>query len=163
MHSPRPFPDGGGPSDSTRSARSSVHPYRSYSRIRRTAPIISALVAPVLVAGLAGCGSSDEESAPSALPGTQIEVGSTINYQSTGSTATIDCAEGKSLTVGGANNTLTVTGTCASVNVGGADNKVTLEAVERDIASIGLNNTIVYSSGDPTINDTGQHNTIRKG
>ena len=65
---------------------------------------------------------------PTATAGTsgaQVEVGNTINYGSFGTTADIDCADGKSLNIGGSNNTLTVKGTCANVNIGGADNKVT--------------------------------------
>ena len=38
----------------------------------------------------------------------QVEIGNTINYGSFGTTADIDCADGKSLNVGGSNNTLTV-------------------------------------------------------
>ena len=46
--------------------------------------------------------------------GAQVEIGNTINYGSFGTTADIDCADGKSLNIGGSNNTLTVKGTCAS-------------------------------------------------
>src|ERR1700758_1919982 len=40
-----------------------------------------------------------------------IQIGNTLNYGSMGTTATLDCASGKSLNVIGSNNTLTVTGT----------------------------------------------------
>ena len=90
---------------------------------------------------LAGCGSeSSDTDTPTATAGTsggQVEVGNTINYGSFGTTADIDCADGKSLNIGGSNNTLTVKGTCANVNIGGADNKVTLrhESTRRSASS----------------------------
>ncbi|MCB0944308.1 MAG: hypothetical protein KDB49_04475, partial [Mycobacterium sp.] len=63
---------------------------------------------------LAGCGSnSSDTTSPTATAGksgAQVEVGNTINYGSFGTTADIDCADGKSLNVGGSNNTLTVKG-----------------------------------------------------
>ena len=95
--------------------------------------------------------------------GAQIEIGNTINYGSFGTTADIDCAEGKSLNVGGSNNTLTVKGTCASVNVGGADNKLDFERVNDELSVVGLNNIVTYRAGSPRINDTGSNNTIKKG
>ena len=95
--------------------------------------------------------------------GAQIEIGNTINYGSFGTTADIDCAEGKSLNVGGSNNTLTVKGTCASVNVGGADNKLNFERVNDELSVVGLNNIVTYRAGSPRINDTGSNNTIKKG
>ncbi len=95
--------------------------------------------------------------------GAQVEVGNTINYGSFGTTADIDCADGKSLNIGGSNNTLTVKGTCASVNIGGADNKVTFDKVDKDISVVGLNNTVTYKDGDPKVNDLGSGNTIKKG
>ena len=82
-----------------------------------------------LALGLAGCGSeSSDTNKPTATAGSsgaQVEVGNTINYGSFGTTASIDCADGKALNVGGSNNTLTVKGTCANVNIGGTDNKIT--------------------------------------
>ena len=99
---------------------------RAPSRISIAAIGVAALA-------LAGCGSnSSDTNSPSATAGSsgaQVEIGNTINYGSFGTAADIDCADGKSLNVGGSNNTLTVKGTCASVNIGGADNKVTLESV----------------------------------
>ena len=92
-----------------------------------------------------------------------LEIGNTINYGSFGTTADIDCADGKSLNVGGSNNTLTVKGTCANVNIGGADNKVTLDKVDKELSVVGLNNTVTYKHGDPKVNDTGSGNTISKG
>ena len=60
---------------------------------------------------LAGCAAHNDSTAPPAgAPDTSAEVSYTVNYGSFGTTATIDCAKGKSLNVGGSNNTLTVTG-----------------------------------------------------
>ena len=110
----------------------------------------------VVALGLAGCGGS-------AVPLNPGEPGNTINYGSFGTTAKIDCADGKYLNVGGSNNTLTVTGSCVAVNVGGADNKITLDRIEQHLAVLGLNNTVVYGGGDPRIDDQGSGNDIRKG
>jgi Protein of unknown function (DUF3060) len=115
---------------------------------------------------LAGCGSeSTDTNTPTATAGTsgaQVEIGNTINYGSFGTTADIDCADGKSLNVGGANNTLTVRGSCANVNIGGSDNKITFERIDNQITVVGLNNTVTYSEGDPKVSDTGSGNTISK-
>jgi hypothetical protein len=119
------------------------------------------------VVALAGCGSQGKDTnTPTATAGTsgaQVEVGNTINYGSFGTTADIDCAGGKSLNIGGSNNTLTIKGTCASVNVGGADNKITLEKIDKDISVVGLNNTVTYKDGDPKVDDLGSGNSIKKG
>jgi hypothetical protein len=117
--------------------------------------------------GLTACGSNSQDTSdPTVTAGTsgaQVEIGNTINYGSFGTTADIDCADGKSLNVGGSNNTLTVKGTCANVNIGGADNKITFERVDAELSVVGLNNTVTYRDGDPKINDTGNNNTIGKG
>lgn len=123
--------------------------------------------AAVLALGLTACGATSEDSTdPSGTAGSsgaQVEIGNTINYGSFGTTADIDCADGKSLNVGGSNNTLTVKGTCAKANVGGADNKISFERVDAELSVVGLNNTVTYREGEPTINDTGSNNTITKG
>lgn len=126
---------------------------------------------PTLIAGvgvlaalaLAGCGSSstDGKSPTAAQSGAQVEVGNTINYGSFGTTAEIDCADGKSLNVGGSNNTLTVKGSCATVNIGGADNKITFDKVDKELSVVGLNNTINYK-GEPKVNNLGSGNTLNK-
>lgn len=125
-----------------------------------------AVTAAVAAVVLAGCGSeSDDTNTPTATAGTsgaQVEIGNTINYGSFGTTADIDCADGKSLNIGGSNNTLTVKGTCANVNIGGADNKVTFERIDKELSVVGLNNTVTYTDGDPKINDTGRDNRINK-
>ena len=81
--------------------------------------------------GLAGCGAdSSDSNTPTATFGTeggQVEIGNTINYSSVGTTTELDCADGKSLNIGGNNNKLTVKGTCANANIGGADNTVNMD------------------------------------
>jgi hypothetical protein len=131
---------------------------------------VSALAGCGIVAcaiGLAGCGSdSKDTNAPTATAGSsgaQVEIGNTINYGSFGTTADIDCASGKSLNVGGSNNTLTVKGTCVSVNIGGADNKITFDTVDKELSVVGLNNTVTYKDGDPKVDDLGSGNSIKKG
>jgi Protein of unknown function (DUF3060) len=116
--------------------------------------------------GLVGCGAdSGDTTSPTATVGTsgaQVEIGNTINYGSFGTTADIDCADGKSLNVGGSNNTLTVTGTCASVNITGADNKINFDKIDKELRVVGLNNTVKYSDGDPAVNNLGSGNNIEK-
>ncbi|WP_374157814.1 DUF3060 domain-containing protein [Mycobacterium sp. G7A2] len=124
------------------------------------------IVTAVAALALAGCGSGDQDGSPTVTAGTsgaQVEIGNTINYGSFGTTADLDCGEGKSLNIGGSNNTLTVSGACANVNIGGADNKVTFERVDNELTVVGLNNTVTYQQGEPTVNDTGTNNNISKG
>lgn len=120
----------------------------------------------VPVIALAGCGSDGGgTTSPTMTAGTsgaQVEVGNTINYGSFGTTADLDCADGKSLNVGGSNNTLTVRGTCMSVNVGGADNKITFDKIDKELSVVGLNNTVTYKDGDPKVNNLGSGNDIKK-
>jgi hypothetical protein len=119
---------------------------------------------------LAGCGSdsqgismpTQETKAAVDTSGAQVEIGNTINYGSFGTTADIDCADGKSLNVGGSNNTLNVKGTCSTVKIGGADNKITFERIGSDITVVGLNNTVTYKNGDPKVDDLGSGNSIKK-
>lgn len=115
---------------------------------------------------LSGCGSQSKDNSPPSATigesGAQVELGNTINYLSVGTTTDLDCADGKSLNIGGSNNTLTVKGTCASVNVGGNDNKITLDTVNKDIRIGGVNNTISYKAGEPKIDNTSDSNKIAK-
>jgi uncharacterized lipoprotein YehR (DUF1307 family) len=124
------------------------------------------VVAAAALIGLSGCGSESKDSnSPTVTAGSsgaQVEVGNTINYGSFGTTADIDCADGKSLNVGGSNNTLTVKGTCASVNIGGADNKITFDKIDKDLSVVGLNNTVTYKDGDPKVDNLGSGNDIKK-
>jgi len=125
------------------------------------------LLSVVAAIGLAGCGSeSSDTTSPTVTAGSsgaQVEVGNTINYGSFGTTAEIDCADGKSLNVGGSNNTLTVTGTCASVNVGGADNRITFDSIDKELSVVGINNTVSYAGGEPRVDNLGSGNRIEKG
>lgn len=114
--------------------------------------VVAALALP-----LAACGSDDGDQR------TEVPVGSTITYGSFGTTADIDCGSGKSLNVGGSNNTLKIFGTCASVSVGGADNTITVNRIEGELSVVGLNNTVTYKSGDPIVEDEGSGNRISRG
>jgi hypothetical protein len=130
-------------------------------------PVLIGVTASAAMIGLAGCGSeSSDTGAPTATVGSeggQVEIGNTINYGSVGTTTELDCADGKSLNIGGNNNKLTVKGTCANANIGGADNTVTMERVDNELSVVGFNNTVTYKEGDPKINDTGSGNKITKG
>ena len=142
-------------------------------------PVAGALVltlpAVAVVLGLAGCGGKNNTAVPStASPtstsstpsttstGAQFDIGNTINYGSLGTTTTLDCGDGKSLNVGGSNNTLTVKGTCGTVSIGGADNKITIDKIDKHLNVVGFNNTITYKDGDPKVENLGTGNTINK-
>ena len=132
----------------------------------RTHVLIGVIAAAAMV-GLAGCGSdSSDTTTPSTTfgaEGGQVEIGNTINFSSVGTTTELDCADGKSLNIGGNNNKLTIKGTCANANIGGADNTVTIDRVDKGLSVVGFNNTVTYKQGDPKVNDTGSGNTINKG
>jgi Protein of unknown function (DUF3060) len=142
-----------------------------------TRPVAGALAlsAVVLVLGMAGCAGKNNTAVPStASPtststtpsttstGAQFDIGNTINYGSLGTTTTLDCGDGKSLNVGGSNNTLTVTGTCGTVSIGGADNKITIDKIDKQLNVVGFNNTITYKAGNPKVDNLGSGNTINK-
>lgn len=131
-----------------------------------TGALILAFAVVLAVFGLAGCGGKNKNPTPSTSTtgstGAQFEVGNTLNYASFGTTANLDCGNGKSLDVGGSNNTLTVKGTCSSVNIGGADNKITFDKIGQHLSVVGLNNTITYKAGDPKVDNLGSGNTINK-
>src|SRR3954468_2078574 len=123
-------------------------------------------MAAAAVIWLAGCGAdSGDSTTPTCTVGTecgQVEIGNTINYSSVGTTTELDCADGKSLNIGGNNNKLTVKGTCANANIGGADNTVTMDRIDKGLSVVGFNNTVTYKQGDPKVNDTGSGNKISK-
>jgi hypothetical protein len=135
--------------------------------MRTQMPVLIGVAAAVAAIGLAGCGSeSSDTNSPTATAGSsggQVEIGNTINYGSIGTTAEIDCADGKSINIGGNNNKLTVKGTCANANIGGADNTISIDRIDKDLSVVGFNNTVTYKQGDPKINDTGSGNKISKG
>jgi hypothetical protein len=113
----------------------------------------------IVVFGITSCNSKK----PSVDKPPVAEMGNTINDGTFGKTDTLDCAEGKSLNIGGSKNTLTVKGRCASVIIGGDDNKVSFETLETELIVAGLNNTVSYRDGDPSVQDLGTGNTITKG
>jgi uncharacterized lipoprotein YehR (DUF1307 family) len=134
-----------------------------------------AVSAAVLVFGLAGCGGKNNTAVPSSASptsttstptttstGAQFDIGNTINYGSLGTTTTLDCGDGKSLNVGGSNNTLTVKGTCGTVSIGGADNKITIDKIDKQLNVVGFNNTVTYKDGNPKVENLGNGNTINK-
>lgn len=129
---------------------------RTYpSALLATAPLATAVLTTLSLASLlAGCGAGDSK------PSRAVEVASTINYGSFGTTAEIDCADGKSLNVEGSNNTLNVKGSCTSVSVGGADNKIKVARIDQELSVVGLNNTITYVDGSPDVDDAGSGNRI---
>ena len=145
----------------------------TYGSFRPAAAAIApALCAVVLVFGTAGCGTknnnggstaSSKSTTTTTSAGGQFDIGNTINYGSLGTTTTLDCGDGKSLNVGGNNNTLTVKGTCETVSVGGADNKITIDKIDKHLNVVGINNTITYKDGNPKVDNLGNGNTITKG
>jgi hypothetical protein len=94
---------------------------------------------------------------------TSVEIGNSLEYGSFNTTATLDCANGKSLNVAGSNNTLTVTGTCETVSIGGTGNKMTIDKINTRITVLGVENTITYKDGDPKVDNIGTNNNIKKG
>jgi hypothetical protein len=141
-------------------------------------PVAAAAVVTLSAAvlfGLAGCGSKNTNTVPSTSStassssapsttstGAQFDIGNTINYVSTGTTTTLDCGDGKSLNVGGFNNTLTVKGACGTVSIGGGDNKITVDKIGRQLNVVGSHNAISYKDGDPKVENLGSGNTINK-
>ncbi|AEJ45821.1 conserved threonine rich protein [Mycobacterium tuberculosis CCDC5079] len=91
-----------------------------------------------------------------------IQIGDMLTYGSIGTTATLDCADGKSLNVAGSDNTLTVNGTCETVTVGGANNKIAFDRIDERLVVVGLDKTVTYKNGDPTIDNLGAGNRINK-
>jgi hypothetical protein len=113
----------------------------------------------IAAVGMTGC-SSNKQAAPKPPV---AEMNNTINDGTFGKTASLDCADGKSLNIGGSKNTLTVKGSCGSVVIGGDDNKITFDSVDTELTVAGLNNTITYRDGDPNVQDLGTGNSITKG
>lgn len=137
-------------------------------RRKMRAHIVWTLTAVLMIFGLAGCSSNNTNTAPStsaaaASSGAQFDIGNTIDYGSFGTTTDLDCGDGKTLNVGGSNNTLTVKGTCSSVHIAGMDNKIAFDNVDKDLSIGGFNNTITYKNGDPKVNNFGSGNTVNKG
>jgi hypothetical protein len=122
---------------------------------------LAAIVIASAAVGMTGCGASGTHpKSPTAKTASAID---TIEYGSVGTTADLDCGDGKSLSVAGSNNRLTVTGTCASVNIGGSDNRITIAKVDNVISVEGLDDNVTYKDGDPTVNILGSGNKVTKG
>jgi Protein of unknown function (DUF3060) len=154
---------------------SSIRAHNPTGGSRPVAAAAALTFSAAVVLGMTGCGSKNDNTVPStsssasstATPsttrtGAQFDIGNTINYGSLGTTTTLDCGDGKSLNVGGSNNTLTVKGTCGTVSIGGADNKITIDKIDRQLNVVGFNNTISYKDGDPKVDNLGSGNTINK-
>ena len=147
----------------------------SYGSSRRLVAATGVTLSAMAVFGLAGCGPKNNSTVPSSgsptsstpapsttSTGAQFDIGNTINYGSLGTTTTLDCGDGKSLNVGGSNNTLTVKGSCGTVSIGGADNKITIDKIDQRLNVVGINNTITYKDGNPKVENLGNGNTINK-
>jgi hypothetical protein len=161
---------------------------RTFDQSCRLAAVAAALTVAPAALGLAGCSStanppggaptsgSTTKTAPSTSTGaaatttsggnsanTSVQIGNSLEYGSFNTTATLDCANGKSLNVAGSNNTLTVTGTCETVSIGGTGNKITIDKINTRITVLGVQNTITYKDGDPKVDNIGTNNDIKKG
>ena len=145
------------------------------SREPAAGALILTLSAVGMVFGMTGCATKNNNAVPSSASptstsstpsttstGAQFDIGNTINYGSLGTTTSLDCGDGKSLNVGGSNNTLTVKGTCGTVSIGGADNKITIDKIDKQLNVVGFNNTITYKDGNPKVDNLGSGNTINK-
>jgi len=55
-----------------------------------------------------------------------------------------------------------VKGSCGTVSIGGADNKITIDKIDKQLNVVGFNNTISYKAGDPKVDNLGSGNTITK-
>jgi Protein of unknown function (DUF3060) len=157
---------------------------RTFDRSSRLATLAAALTVVPAAVGLAGCsstanppgGSATTTTAPTSTSAaattttsggnsvsTSVVIGNSLEYGSFNTTATLDCANGKSLNVAGSNNTLTVTGTCETVSIGGTGNKITIDKVNTRITVLGVENTVTYKDGDPKVDNIGTSNNIKKG
>jgi hypothetical protein len=144
----------------------------TYGASRRLAAAAGVALSAIAVFAMAGCGPKNNSTVPSTgsstpapsttSTGAQFDIGNTINYGSLGTTTTLDCGDGKSLNVGGSNNTLTVKGSCGTVSIGGADNKITFDKIDKQLNVVGFNNTISYKAGEPKVDNLGSGNTINK-
>ncbi len=76
-------------------------------------------------------------------------------------TADIDCGEGGNVTINGASNTLTLTGTCGLVSLNGASNTVSIVAAS-SVELHGTANTLTVTAADK-IMVTGSGNKVSYG
>lgn len=124
----------------------------------KSSQILIGLMLAVAVLGLSGCPKKQAVDKPPVG-----EMGNTLNDGRFGTTATLNCGQGKGLNIGGSRNTYTVKGKCGSVVVGGDENKISFDGIETDLTVAGLNNTITYREGNPNVQDLGTGNTITHG
>ena len=77
----------------------------------------------------------------------------------------IACAKGDSVVISGNDDTIGITGPCASVTVSGNGNYVSIDAVAA-ISTPGNKNTVKWKAGldgkDPTVSDVGTGNRIKR-
>lgn len=66
------------------------------------------------------------------------------------------------VSISGVENTVVITGRCASVSVSGIDNAVTIDAAPQ-IGVSGFDNRIVYRQGEPEVTTSGSGNTVERG
>ena len=76
----------------------------------------------------------------------------------TGQTSTVDCGDGGNVAINGSQNTLTITGVCASVALNGTGNTVTIDA-SASVAVSGVGNTLTVKAADK-IAVTGSGNKV---
>ncbi len=113
------------------------------------------LLAVALGLSATGCGSD------SGTPDGHGRPGDAISYAGVGTAMTIDCGDGRTLTVTGSNNTLTVTGRCSNVEIPGNDNRLNATAISGRVHATGINNTVRYDDGDPQV-DVAAGNTVER-
>lgn len=122
--------------------------------------VVSGVALLTVVIGLSGCESEPAPKSARISKNYDGRASNTISYGSFGTTSAVDCADGKSLSVDGSNNKLTVRGRCEAVNVAGADNRITIERIDKALTITGLNNSVTYRGGEPKVNDRGSGNTV---
>lgn len=87
--------------------------------------------------------------------------GGIINITGAGETKTVVCV-GNYVFVGGAHNTVALTGQCAGLAVSGVGNVITVDSASRITVS-GVRNRVTYRSGDPEVGNAGLENVIERG
>lgn len=122
--------------------------------------VVAATALLVVALGLSGCESEPAPKSARISKNYDGRFSNTISYGSFGTTSAVDCADGKTLSVDGSNNKLTVRGRCEAVNVPGADNRITVERIDKALTITGFNNSVTYRSGEPKVDDRGSGNTV---
>lgn len=108
--------------------------------------------------GDGGSGETGTEPAPAEPP---VGKPAPAIINSSGQTASYSCSGGP-VTINGAGNNLTFTGTCQVANVNGDSNTVALETVE--VVNVnGARNQITWTGSKPQVNNNGAGNTVSQG